>query len=202
MTTLTALWIAWCTLHSLLISRAAHGAAKQILGSYFQVYRLLYVGFSLLSLVPVLWYQFSLQQQILFPSNPLIRGLQVFLLLYAGFMFWAGVRVYDMDYFLGLNQWQNRFKNNEVETFPFHTDGVLNHVRHPWYSGGIAFLWGIGSITDVYVLTRIILTVYILVGTGLEESRIKKELGSPYREYCRNVPMLIPWKFLSILRNR
>jgi protein-S-isoprenylcysteine O-methyltransferase Ste14 len=192
--TLAVIWIAWCALHSLLISRAAHNVAKNILGARFPLYRLYYVGFSLISLVPVLWYQFSLPSQILIAGNWPWRAGQAVLLVYAGFMFYAGARVYDMDYFLGLSQWRNFRKQKESGSLPFHSDGVLAYVRHPWYSGGIALLWGFGTCTDVYLLTRTILTVYFVVGTVLEEVRLKKELGEQYIAYCRKVPMLIPWK--------
>ena len=101
-----------------------------------------------------------------------------------------------MGYFLGLNQLRNFRKHKESGSLPFHSDGILAHVRHPWYSGGIALLWGFGSCTDVYLLTRTILTVYIILGTVLEERRLIGELGEQYRTYCRQVPMLIPWKML------
>ena len=194
MVILALLWVTWCILHSLLISQVAHATAKRLFPKYYPMYRLFYVCFSLVSLLPVLWYHFSIQQQLLVQENIALRTVQLVLLLYAGGMFWAGARVYDMQYFLGLSQWKNRTGQDRINVLPFHTEGVLNYVRHPWYSGGIAFLWGAGAITDVYLLTRAILTMYIITGTLLEESRLKKELGSSYIEYCKEVPMLIPWK--------
>lgn len=116
------------------------------------------------------------------------------MLVYAGLMFYTGAQVYDMGYFLGLRQWRNYRKQKETGSLPFHSDGILAYVRHPWYSGGIALLWGFGSCTDVYLLTRTLLTIYIILGTLLEERRLMRELGEQYRIYCRKVPMLIPWK--------
>ena len=196
MVTLAVIWIVWCALHSLLISQGAHKMAKRCFGPFFPLYRLYYVGFSCISLVPVLWYQFLLPSQILVASSWLWLSGQAILLVYAGFMFYTGAQVYDMGYFLGLNQWRNYRKQKESSRLPFHSDGILAYVRHPWYSGGIALLWGFGSCTDVYLLTRTILTVYIILGTLLEERRLIRELGEQYRTYCRQVPMLIPWKTL------
>ena len=196
MVTLAVIWIVWCALHSLLISRGAQNIAKKFFGHFSPLYRLYYVGFSCISIVPVLWYQFILPSQIIVASSWLWLSGQAILLIYAGFMFYAGAQVYDMGYFLGLNQWRNFRKHKESGSLPFHSDGILAHVRHPWYSGGIALLWGFGSCTDVYVLTRTILTVYIILGTILEERRLIRELGDQYRRYCRQVPMLIPWKIL------
>lgn len=191
---LALLWIAWCVQHSLLINRVAHDLAKRILGAGFPLYRLFYVGFSILSLVPVLWYQYTLPSQLIVAGTWPWRMGQVVLLVYAGFMFYAGARVYDMGYFLGLSQLRNFRKQKKSVSLPFHSDGILAHVRHPWYSGGIALLWGIGSCTDVYLLTRLILTAYLVLGTLLEETRLEKELGEQYIAYRRKVPMLIPGK--------
>jgi len=194
---LAVLWIAWCILHSVLISRTAHTTAERILGRRFLLYRFLYVTFSAVSLIPVLWYQFTLPEQVLLSASWTLRAGQTILVLYACFMFYAGARVYDMGYFLGLSQWRSYLKRKATGSMPFHTDGILAMVRHPWYSAGIALLWGVGNITDVYLLTRVILTGYFLAGTFHEESRLKKELGEPYIAYCRHVPMLLPWKIFS-----
>jgi protein-S-isoprenylcysteine O-methyltransferase Ste14 len=194
MMTLACLWIAWCTLHSLLISRQAHHFFDRILSRSSGIYRIIYVAFSVVSLIPVLWYQFSLPQHLIMQPGIPVRIIQGTLLIYAVAMFYLGGRMYDMHYFLGITQWQNAKKNKPTVALPFHMDGVLAYVRHPWYSGGIALLWGFGTITDVYLLTRIILTGYFIIGTWLEEKRLKVELGEQYVAYCRKVPMLIPWK--------
>jgi methanethiol S-methyltransferase len=191
---LACLWIAWCALHSLLISRQAHHMAERALGESAGIYRILYILFSIITLLPVLWYQFSLPQHIIVEANMFIRLTQGALLFYGILMFYLGARVYDMQFFLGISQWQNAKKNNKPARLPFHTDGVLAYVRHPWYSGGIAFIWGFGSVTDIYLLSRLILTVYFIIGTVHEERRLVIELGDVYKTYRRQVPMLIPWK--------
>ena len=191
---LALIWTVWCALHSLLIANVARQAAKKVLGYNIPVFRLLYVGFSIASLILVLWYQFSVPARLLFEKNLFWAAGQFVLLIYGIFMFYAGARVYDMGYFLGFRQWKDHRTHKKPLSFPFHTEGILAHVRHPWYSGGIAFVWGIGSCTDVYIVSRSILTVYFIIGTLLEEKRLKIDLGTPYAQYCRRVPMLIPWK--------
>lgn len=191
---LAILWITWCTLHSLLISRRVHQATEKILGDRIAYYRLFYVAFSIITLVPVFWYQLSLPAEIIIPAGRLIRVGQAVLILYAIIMFYGGLKMYEMDYFLGLGQLRDFRRNREPGGMNFRTDGILAYVRHPWYSGGIAFLWGVGSITDVYLVSRTILTSYLLIGTLLEESKLRETLGARYEEYSRRVPMLIPWK--------
>ena len=64
----------------------------------------------------------------------------------------------------------------------------------PWYSGGIALLWGISPYTDVNLVSRIILTLYLIVGTLHEEYRLRRQFGEAYRQYSSRVPMFIPRK--------
>lgn len=191
---LACLWIAWCSLHSYLLSGQAHQTAKRFLGKNDWIYRILYDLVSILTLLPVLWYQFTLPQHPVLEANLFIYLVQGALLLYGMLMFYLGARAYDMSYFLGIAQWRTAKENKEPVPLPFQTDGVLAWVRHPWYSGGIAFIWGFGSITDIYLLTRLILTAYFIIGTVHEESRLIRELGDQYRAYRRKVPMLFPWK--------
>ena len=194
MLTLALLWISWCTLHSLLITRDVNNWLRKKGGLYLGLYRIGYILFSVLSLVPILWYQYTLSQQLLFSWQGYWRLLQLSLLFYALAMFWYGKKNYDMNYFLGLTQWRDYREKNAPRQFPFRCSGVLQYIRHPWYSGGIALLWALGPITDAGLLSKCILTAYLIIGTLLEEWKLRGELGTVYKQYCKQVPMLIPWK--------
>ena len=193
LSTLALLWSAWCALHSLLIGRKVQACARKSLGRFGRAYRILYILASLATLLPVLWYQWTLPQHVILTAHPALHLAQATLLLYGGLMFFLGARVYDLRTFLGISQWQNPEGKGPDAARSFHTDGILARVRHPWYSGGIALIWGFGAITDVFLLSRMLLTAYLLLGTLLEEQRLIEELGDQYRVYRRTVPMLIPW---------
>ena len=85
-------------------------------------------------------------------------------------------------------------KKKELPPLPFTCEGALAYVRHPWYSSGLALLWTVGPITDANLPIRIILTLYLIIATLLEERKLVKELGEPYLRYQNQVPMLIPWQ--------
>ena len=191
---LALLWIGWCALHSLLISAPLNHWVQRRGGFSAGAHRLLYVGFSFISLVPVLGYQFSLDEQLLFTWHGWWRILQGVLLFYAATMFYSGSKVYDSGYFLGISQWKNYRQGYSPQPLPFSSKGVLQYVRHPWYSGSLAFIWAMGPITDVRLLVCTILTLYLIIGTLLEERKLVAQIGEPYRLYCSLVPMLIPWK--------
>jgi protein-S-isoprenylcysteine O-methyltransferase Ste14 len=191
---LALLWICWCILHSLLITGRVNEWIRKKGGFLEGAHRLFYILFSVISLLPVLWYQYSLPQQLIFSWSGPWRILQGVLLTYALVMFYGGKQVYDTNYVLGLSQWRNYRRKLPRQPLPFSCNGILQYVRHPWYSGGLAFLWGLGPLTDVTLMVRIILSLYLIIGTLLEERKLIRELDQPYRNYCHQVPMLIPWR--------
>jgi len=194
MTPLALLWSGWCIVHSLLITETVNSWIRKKGGILQGLYRIFYILFAILSLVPVLWYQYQLPEQLLFSWPGPWHILQGLLLCYASLMFYGGTRVYDTNFFLGISQWRRYRQNQNITPLPFSCRGILRYVRHPWYSGGIAFLWGLGPITDVNLVVRSILSLYLVIGTLLEERKLIRELGPPYRRYCSRVPMLIPWR--------
>lgn len=185
------LWCGWCGLHSLLITATVRRWMEQRGGLWLGLYRLVYVGVSLVTLLPLLWYTASLPQQPL-PLPPLwLRGP---LLFYALVMFAGGLRVYDLQAFLGLSQWRC-YRLGEADELPvLNTNGLLRFVRHPWYAGGIALLWGVPNLTNVTLVTRLILSAYLVIGARLEERKMRELLGTPYLDYCRRTPMFFPWR--------
>lgn len=187
-------WMFWCILHSLLISGRINEFIRQKGGLLQGSYRLLYNLFSLLSLLPLLCYQYSLPQEVLFSWSAYLRLPQSILPGYALLMLYAGRKVYDTAYLIGIRQWKSYKQGQELPALPFTCEGALAYVRHPWYSSGLVLLWTLGPITDSNLPTRIILSLYFIIGTLLEERKLLRELGEPYKSYQRQVPMLIPWK--------
>ncbi len=192
---LIILWVSWCCLHSLLVTTTVRHWFEGKGGVWIGLYRLGYVCFSLVTLLPVLWYTGTLPQQRICTPSTWFYGLQGSLFLYALVLFIGGLRAYDLGVFLGTQQWRD-YRAGRKNTSPtFIHSGILHYVRHPWYSGGIALLWSLPNPTDISLVMRTILTSYFLIGALLEERKLAALLGEPYRAYCRQVPMLVPWKF-------
>ena len=57
-------------------------------------------------------------------------------------MLYAGSRAYDLREFLGLPPAAGC---DRPETMHFRRQGILGRLRHPWYSGGIALMLGLGE---------------------------------------------------------
>ncbi|WP_417908870.1 methyltransferase family protein [Candidatus Electronema sp. PJ] len=191
---LLLLWLCWCICHSLLISTPVNDWLQRQSGFVRGAHRLAYSLFSVLTLLPLLWYQYHLPQEVVFSWSGWLRIPQVALLLYALIMLIGGIQVYDLSYLVGIRQWRSWQQGKENPALPFSCKGVLRYVRHPWYSAGLPILWTVGPITDANLPARVILSLYLVIGTFLEERKLLHELGEIYRRYCQQVPMLIPWK--------
>ena len=167
---------------------------KEILEIKFAYYRLAYNSFSIFTLIPVVVYQQLLDERIIFFwSGPWLL-LKFSMYLVSFILFYGGYRVFDMQYVLGIRQIDEMRGGRKIKALNFNTTGILKYVRHPWYSGAILLIWAFGPISDVSLVSKTILTAYIIIGTFLEEKKLIHEIGEPYLKYREKVPMFIPWK--------
>ena len=194
---LALMWLVWCFLHSALISTRVTGYVKQRLGDRFRYYRLFYNGFALVTLIPVVFYAYRIGGDPLFSGEGFWRMGQGFLLALSLFLFLAGARHYDGRAFLGVRQLKKRDSCvGLTETCALDTRGILGVVRHPWYAGGIMILWA-RDLDLSAIITNLILTGYLVVGSFLEERRLSVEFPETYREYQKKVSMLFPYQWLK-----
>ena len=196
-TVLIVAWCVWCLLHSAMISLTVTGYLKEKLGENYKFYRIFYNLFALATLIPLILYESTLRSLPIFRWDGLFLILRLILLGTAGGLFLAGVLKFDMLHFLGIrqirsgNSYSALSKTNDIDT-----SGILSIIRHPWYSATILLVWA-GS-AELYVssfLVNCILTVYIFIGTVLEERKLIVEYGDTYRDYRKKVSMLFPFKW-------
>ena len=194
---LSLLVIAWCVLHSAMISISVTGFLKKLLGSKYRFYRLFFNLIAILTLMPVALVAYSIQTQVIFPWNGYMRIGQVILLGIAALLFFLGGRHYDARHMLGIKQIREG-KSNKVltDTGELDTSGVLSITRHPWYLATILFIWG-RQLDVSAILVNGILTSYLIVGAYLEEKKLIGEFGEIYIAYQKRVSMLIPYKWLK-----
>ncbi|RPJ70443.1 MAG: DUF1295 domain-containing protein [Alphaproteobacteria bacterium] len=144
-------------------------------------------------LYPVFHYTDQLASEIIITYNPpwsvvryalLISSLVVFL---KAFFF-----DYDSLSFLGIRQLLSFNKRTIHPEGVIMKNGLLGIVRHPMYFAVIIYLWcQTFRLSDV--LVNAVLTVYVIIGTILEERKLVLEFGDPYVQYQKEVPMLIPF---------
>ena len=196
---LLLLGIAWCVLHSVMISIPVTEYLKKGLGSRFRYYRLFFNLISILTLVPVALFAYSIQTEVIFHWDGYMRIGQVILLGFAVLLFFLGGRHYDAGQFLGIKQVKEGTSHNVItDTGELDTSGVLGITRHPWYLASILFIWG-RQLDVSAILVNVVLTSYLIAGTYQEEKKLIREFGEKYLTYQHKVSMLVPYKWIKFM---
>lgn len=188
------LWTGYCSLHSYLISISFTKLMVRLLKQYFAFYRLFYVLISLVLLIPLINYSSQLNDAVIFKYSPALSVFRYVLISASLLMFfWAFFFNYDSLSFFGIRQIlkSGRTKSTE-EPVALKRNGLLGIMRHPMYMALIVYLWcQTFRISDMVI--NLVLTIYIIVGTKLEEKKLVLEFGETYIKYQQEVPMLIPF---------
>jgi methanethiol S-methyltransferase len=94
---------------------------------------------------------------------------------------------------LGLGPLLAHIRNRPDRTPAFVARGPYRLVRHPLYLAVLVLIWSCPDVSLDRLLFAALWSGWILLGARLEEADLTAELGDVYREYCRQVPMLVPW---------
>lgn len=184
-------WLLYCIIHSALASLFLKRWTLKHLPRFIPIYRLTYNALALLLLWPVLWMMHKIRSPWLWqwhaPWTLIPYGLSACAI--GGFL-WS-LRWYDGSAFLGLRQWRER--NQEIaDREALHLSPLHRFVRHPWYSLGLVLVWAF-DMDATRLVSAGAVTLYLFVGSRLEERKLIHEHGYAYEAYCRRVPGLIPW---------
>jgi len=188
-------WTAYCTLHSAMISETATGFLKRRLDDSFRFYRLFFNSIAMLTLIPVLWYSHSLRQAAIFRWEGVWLVPQYLLLGCGILLVVAGGRHYSLGQFVGISQLRGASSGGLATGGGIDSSGVLGVVRHPWYTAVVLLLWA-RDLDMAALVGNGVLTVYIFVGTLLEERKLVHEFGDAYRSYQERVSMFVPLKWI------
>ena len=188
------LWIAYCAIHSYLISVSFTNIITRLLENYYAFYRLFYVIFSLVLLVLLINYTSQVDNEIII-SYSLPWSVIRYIFMYGSLLlfFWAFFFNYDSLSFFGIRQILNFGKvKKENPSDEIKKNGLLGVIRHPMYLCLIIFLWS-QTFKKIDIIVNAILTIYVIIGTLLEEKKLVLEFGDAYVKYQKDVPMLIPF---------
>jgi protein-S-isoprenylcysteine O-methyltransferase Ste14 len=186
---LSAYFVVWAVVHSLLASLQVKDWARRTMGAGVdRWYRLAYVIFATATTLPMLAMGALLPDRTLYvvvtPWRWLMIGGQVTALVgAAGAMLQTGP-----SYFLGLPQLLARRSTDDA----LQVRGFYCYVRHPLYLFAILFVWLTPAMTVNLATLYGLSTLYFVIGSVHEERRLVAEFGAAYRAYQRQVPRLIP----------
>jgi methanethiol S-methyltransferase len=109
----------------------------------------------------------------------------------------AAARHYSMLQFLGMKQiFQGRAGNAMTESGELDSSGILGIMRHPWYLAVFILIWA-HDFNLAGMITNLVLSAYLLIGTLLEERKLVLEFGDQYKLYQHQVSMFFPLKWLG-----
>lgn len=195
---LSILWMSYCALHSALISTAFTDFVKRTLGERSRYHRIFFNLFSVASIIPLLIYSRSLSSGIepLFAWEGSLRIVKYALTGTAAILILAVGSRYSMSRFLGIEQMRGRAGRGMSEGGGLDSSGILGVIRHPWYVAVFILLWA-GDLTPSKIIINVILSLYLVIGTFLEERKLVLEFGENYKLYQHQVSMFIPLKWLG-----
>jgi protein-S-isoprenylcysteine O-methyltransferase Ste14 len=176
-------------IHSLLASLPAKAIARKVFGTaadrYYRIFFNLAVAATFLPVLAVLLWNIG---PVLWrwPGDTWILAAAgeagAMLLLAAAF------RQSDPAGFLGLRQLGGGASAGNLAV-----SGLYGIVRHPMYTAGIIFIWLLPVMTTGLLGLNLGLTLYILIGSELEERKLIAQYGDAYRSYRAKVARLIPF---------
>jgi methanethiol S-methyltransferase len=149
---------------------------------------------SFILIVPLINYTAQLDNNIIISYGLPLTVLR-HMLTYGSLLlfFWAFFINYDSLSFFGIRQILafNKEKKSDGQV-ELKKNGLLGIIRHPMYLALIIYLWcHTFRLSDIIV--NIILTIYVLIGTWLEERKLILEFGDAYIKYQKEVPMIFPF---------
>lgn len=188
------LWTGYVSLHSFLISIRFTNLMTRLLKNYYTFYRLFYVLISLILLIPLINYTSQLDEKVIITYELPVSIIRYILISGPLLMFfWAFFFNYDSLSFFGIPQILNFGKENKINPLEgIKKNGLLGIMRHPMYLALIIYLW-CQTFRVIDIVINILLTIYVIIGTILEEKKLVLEFGEEYIRYQQKVPMLIPF---------
>ena len=188
-------WLAYCVLHSLLADADVKSWFAARWPKFMPCYRLAFNILSVLTLLPVLFLVYSTESIWLWRWQGIWAWLADGLALASILCFFASTRSYNMDEFLGLRQLKEHVSDDQQG---FTLSIFHRFVRHPWYSFSLILIWT-RDMNEPLLISALAITLYLVLGSKLEESTLIARYGERYRTYISKVPGLIPlpWKYLS-----
>jgi protein-S-isoprenylcysteine O-methyltransferase Ste14 len=141
----------------------------------------------------VLYWQPS--QTVLYQAEGLLRLLARAIAVFAIAGFSWGVRALGNFDTFGLIPIRVHLRGKQLRVPNVIIRGPYLWVRHPLYFFVLVLIWSAPDVSLDRLLFNVLWTLWVVLGTYLEEKDLVAEFGEKYRHYQKTVPMLFPWRF-------
>ena len=177
--------------HSVMLRRPFRARLARLLPEYYQPVLYAILSAVVLFLLPLFW---QLGPDLLTLRGPLrwlVRG--AFFASMAGMVWGFGsLRHFDP---LGAGPVLAHLRSQPAPATHLIIRGAYRWVRHPIYSSFLLMIWASPDVTADRLLFNVLWSVWMAIGTRLEERDLAADFGEAYRKYQRSVPMLLPRSF-------
>ncbi len=189
---LALIWILYFALHSWLASNGVKNYVKRTFFAFYPNYRIVYNLIALILIIPIYLFQKNILPIELFDLGLFVRLLGVGMVLVGMFLGALAFLSYSFKEFIGFNFHR---ENSGLKKGKLNIMGLNKNVRHPLYFATLLIIWGyfIINTTLMILVVNCVISVYLVIGSKLEEKRLIAEFGEQYLLYKKKVPMLIPF---------
>lgn len=177
--------------HSIMIRRSFRNQLANYIPSHYNEAVFTIVSSIVLTVVVLFWQ----------PSMTVLYELHGFLRLVARSIFFIAIAVigwgvYALKSFDPFGRIPIRvyLRGKPPRSQKFAVFGPYLWVRHPLYFFVLLLIWSSPDLTLDRIILNSLWTLWIIIGTILEERDLVSDFGDKYRQYQGQVPMLIPWK--------
>ncbi len=145
-----------------------------------------------LTAVVLLWQP---SQTVLYQAEGLLRLLARAITVFAIVGFSWGVRALGNFDTFGIRPIRAYLRGRQLRASNIVVRGPYLWVRHPLYFFVLVLIWSAPDVSSDRLLFNVLWTLWVVLGTYLEEKDLVADFGEKYRHYQKTVPMLFPWRF-------
>lgn len=176
--------------HSIAIRKSFRERMGRFVPPYYQMALFTVIASTFLALMVVLWQPSD--HSVIEIGGAFRWGFRSLYFFAIGLIVWVTVTLKDdlpasepiVARLLGVNPDQK----------PFDIAGPYRWVRHPLYLAMLLAIWSSPDLSSDRLLFNLLTTIWIILGTILEERDMVSDVGKPYQQYQRQVPMMIPYR--------
>lgn len=131
----------------------------------------------------------------------LVLHYTLYVLFFAGWsiMFISTFLINHFDLF-GMRQTFMALRNKPYTDLEFRVTSLYKYMRHPLYFGILLGMWATPIMSLTHLLFASACSIYVVIGTTLEEKDLVDVFDEKYTNYQASKPMLIP--FTKIFKKR
>jgi methanethiol S-methyltransferase len=144
-----------------------------------------------LTAVVLLWQP---SQTVLYQAEGLLRLLARAISVFAIVGFSWGVRALGNFDTFGIRPIKVHLRGRPLRAPNIVIRGPYLWVRHPLYFFMLVLIWSFPDVSLDRLLFNVLWTLWVVIGTYLEEKDLVAEFGEKYIHYQKTVPMLFPWR--------